>query len=257
MERYEWIHKDKLTVDTEYQRVLKQPRVVKMRRDWNPNLCGALVISQRDDGSNVVIDGQHRHAGSPDGTEFMCQILTGLTQEKEAEIFLRRNQSQVKPTVLDEYRAGLVARLEPYVTVDRVVTSRGLVITQSQQSNGISSVRTLLRIVAGRKDGTGDQALGQTLDVILTGLGQNKNSWHHYVLGGVGYLVVRNPHIDVERLAGVVSRYNHMQLRSMAQKITMGGQGTGLEEALAAVLANAYNSRLTNQKKRLRYGQVS
>ena len=99
-----------LTVDSRVQRSrLNENKVRKIYANFNRDALGVITVSYRKDKSYVVLDGMHRVEvvrRLTDNTGTMaCHVLTGLSLEEEAEIFLDLNYSD-KPTIIERYRVS-------------------------------------------------------------------------------------------------------------------------------------------------------
>jgi len=90
----------KLTSGLHYQRPVNPEDVDRLIARWNPCLLTPIVVSYRDGNFNVV-DGQHRiaamrkMAGGGD-VIIPCIIYTGLTYEREAELYYMLDQTRGK-----------------------------------------------------------------------------------------------------------------------------------------------------------------
>lgn len=83
-----------LDIDIDVQRALMPSRLRKMIKTFDPAGVGELLVSQREDGSHFIIDGQHRKVvlEQVDGySHASCEVLNGLSKRDEARLFLMRN----------------------------------------------------------------------------------------------------------------------------------------------------------------------
>jgi hypothetical protein len=100
---------DALNIDPDYQRDLRHDLINKIAREYDIVKAGPILVSEREDGSLWVVDGQHRMLGAKQAgeTEVFANVVHGLTQEQEAELRLARNDR--KPDSLQEkFRTRLV-----------------------------------------------------------------------------------------------------------------------------------------------------
>jgi len=106
----------RLKVDKSYQRQLDDGWVDRLADNWKPELAGVLLVSSRDNGEMVVLDGQHRLAAvrallaqREDVSESLwAEVYFNLSVEDEAAIFMGRN-SQKPMHIIDRFRARVVA----------------------------------------------------------------------------------------------------------------------------------------------------
>src|SRR4051794_33828172 len=90
-----------LTVDQRYQRALNARRVKKIANEFDPYSVGMLIVSDRGDGTKVVLDGQTRRAALVamgwEDQMVPCYVYVGLSVEEEARIFRTLNQDRARP----------------------------------------------------------------------------------------------------------------------------------------------------------------
>jgi len=124
-----------LQFDRTYQRPLNMARVQKLREDFRPFGIEVLVVSERADGSLWGIDGQHRtHVLLGLGYEFAtARIHVGLTVQEEAEMYLVLNRGQKTPTVMDLFKASLIAGDPEALELNAAFTSAGYTIGNNTQ----------------------------------------------------------------------------------------------------------------------------
>ena len=115
----QWMPPHMLAIDPSYQRSIDNPQsqklIVKIARDWDWDLCQPLVVSRRPDGTQWIVDGQHRLAAAvarDDIEQLPCFICNYPDAATEAQRFVdfNRNRKALKP--LDLWKAA-VAAMEP------------------------------------------------------------------------------------------------------------------------------------------------
>lgn len=138
-----------LLVDYNYQRPPREQWAKQEAKRLNERLLGTLEVSERDDGTFYVMDGQGRvqlltFAGK---THARCNVHHGLTPQQEASFFRKfnRERSTVKP--YHDFRAALYEGDEEAIRIDQTVESFGLkVVPGGGSTNGIASVGALKAI---------------------------------------------------------------------------------------------------------------
>jgi hypothetical protein len=102
---------DQLEVPSAYQRRLKERLVRHIVRNFDPCQVGLLTAVRAGDGRLWLIDGQHRVLALIElGFESaLCEVLEGLSLERQAEVFSGRNRQRVAVDHLDGFRADYVA----------------------------------------------------------------------------------------------------------------------------------------------------
>ena len=144
----------RLKVDHRYQRRLDERWVLHLVDNWQDDLAGVLLVSSRDDGDLVVLNGQHRLAAirkliadHADVTESMwAEVYFGLTPEQEAGKFMGRNDQ--KPLhKLDQFRARIVAGEPLAVRINNILLDNG-VTWDYDSRRGYACVGLLEKIAA-------------------------------------------------------------------------------------------------------------
>lgn len=122
----------RLKVDHRYQRRLDDAWVDRLSDRWQAALAGVLLVSSRDDGDLIVLDGQHRLAAvrklladHADVNESLwAEVYFGLTLEDEAAIFMGRN-TQKAVHIIDRFRARVVAGEPTAARIDQTLKAHG------------------------------------------------------------------------------------------------------------------------------------
>lgn len=124
----EWVPVNEIGIDMSYQRPLSQDKVKVIIAKFNEVAAGVLIVSLRDDGQVVVIDGQHRlEAMKKRGiARAECKVCQGLTVEQEAEIYIYCNTARKQPDSLDVFRARLVRQDPIAMAINDIVEKCGL-----------------------------------------------------------------------------------------------------------------------------------
>jgi len=109
--RLKWCPIAKMRVSPTAQRELKQHRVDHLVANFDLEQIGTPVVSERD-GAYYILDGQHRiealrGIGWGD-QQIQCWTYTGLTEEDEAERFLKLNDTLVVDS-FSKFRVGVNA----------------------------------------------------------------------------------------------------------------------------------------------------
>jgi hypothetical protein len=109
--RVEDLPLDQLAVPGAYQRRLKERLVRHIVRNFDPYQVGLLTVVRAEDGKLWLIDGQHRVLALIElGWETaLCEVLEGLSLERQAAVFSGRNRQRIAVDHLDGFRADYVA----------------------------------------------------------------------------------------------------------------------------------------------------
>lgn len=122
----------RLKVDKTYQRKLDENWVNQLSDVWKPAMAGVLLVSSRENGEMVVLDGQHRlaavrklladHAGVSES--LWAEVYFGLSVEEEAAIFMGRN-TQKAVHMIDRFRARVTAGEPTAVRINAILKAHG------------------------------------------------------------------------------------------------------------------------------------
>lgn len=106
---YKQVNTRDIFIDPIYQRELKQSKVSKIVRAFNPYLVNAIKVSYRD-GKMFVFDGQHTVAALKarrGGRDCMvdCKVFYGLTRLDEMELFIQQNGESSAVATREKFKA--------------------------------------------------------------------------------------------------------------------------------------------------------
>jgi hypothetical protein len=193
------IHKGLLRVDSRYQRELTISRVVSLASEWSWVSCGSLTVAKRGDESLWVVDGQHRVKLCEllGITHIECRIHSGLTYEKEAQLYLDLNNPRKKTTktVQQKWNASIEANDKSVFEMKNAIIQNGFKYPENQ-SQEVNKILALDKIHIIYRN-VGVNGLNRVLYLI-------KNTWDNifeavnsHVIMGV-YLFVKNYGNDFE-----------------------------------------------------------
>lgn len=133
---------DRLTVDATYQRATDTTQsrriIVGMVKAWDWALCQPLVVSRRDDGALLILDGQHRHKGALERGDIPflpCTILSSLDHAGEARTFVELNTKRQKLSQRDVFHGMLAAGDPDAIAVQHLLEETGWSIASGSGTN--------------------------------------------------------------------------------------------------------------------------
>ena len=185
--RLRWVPVPKMSTSSLSQRELNQSRVDRIVANLDLEQIGAPTVNLRD-GLYWIIDGQHRiealrQIGWGD-QQIQCWTYEGLTEEDEAEKFLKLND-YLAVNALAKFRVSVQAGRDTECDIDRIVRALGLVVSADKVPGGIGAVGTLRRVY----DRAGAAVLRQTLSLVRDTYGDP--GLEASVIDGVGLFVHR------------------------------------------------------------------
>lgn len=122
---------DELRVDTRYQRAIRKGRVRRIVKNFRNTGFSFLTLSARDDGTFVVLDGQHRLTAIRElgwgEHPLPCVVYRGLTLEDEAEIFESTQSPSARLSLApaDRFKARLIAKETTALAINATVEAFG------------------------------------------------------------------------------------------------------------------------------------
>lgn len=203
-----YLRVDELLIDTNYQRPAAPKKILKIADKFDPIAAGGIIVSKRENGQKVVLDGQHRTraariAGVP---EILCIIHEGLTFEEEAQIFAMCNTQRANPSATAVFRAKLAANdghanavrevveeagyfLElngngaPRVSKDHVGIVAIGALQQIYDSDGGDRLRTVLKVIAETWPDEGEAVRAQMIKGVWMFIRTYEEEWNqeHFV----------------------------------------------------------------------------
>src|SRR5262245_5144946 len=107
-----WVHADRLIVAPEYQRPRREVLIRKIKKEFDPDALVALVISKREDGTLVIMDGQQRWTALMEmgwgDQQVPAVVYEGLTVEEESLLFYRVNGTRSRLRPMELHRSALL-----------------------------------------------------------------------------------------------------------------------------------------------------
>lgn len=203
---------DDLTVDPKVQRQLDTRRVRKLADGWDRHMVGILTVSRRLNGDLVVLDGQTRWEAArlANVKELRAEVFEGLSEAKEAEIFLKHNDRKAV-TPRDRFRLAVVACEEKALRIRDIAAAHGWYL-QGMPNPG--KARPFASITAAEKiyEADGGKALRRTFAVIDNAWGNQPGAVCSETLYGIGELFAAHPTgIDA---AGLATKLGKMGLNA-------------------------------------------
>lgn len=144
---------DELHIDGAYQRSL-QNHVKIIAQNWNSTKCDPLKINFRDDGFFYVWDGQHRlEAAKLRGIKYLlCDIVVGLTQSQEAELFGCQGIGIKKPDPYDIFKANICSGEEIDTAIKNMCDKYDLLVNRGKKAGNLSCLTLVREIFKKGKD---------------------------------------------------------------------------------------------------------
>lgn len=184
-----------LTVDPRVQRDhLTHSKLAKIRENYNRAALGTLQVSERADGSLVILDGWHRWTVvselEKDDFPLQCQLHTGLTLEQEAGLFVQFNQQEAA-NKLDLHKVRVTQGESVAVAIDEAVRANGWTVGLGEgRIRAILALEKVYYTGEGLREGHGKKLVANTLRVITTAWGrEDPKAVDQNILRAVGHFL--------------------------------------------------------------------
>ena len=120
---------NQLGVDETYQRPVSKAKVNKIVKNFNPIGMGPILVSEREDGSLWIFDGQHRVEALKILGELVWEvtIYSGMTLKDEATAF-RLLQEGSKANAAERYVSELAAGVKETIAIENLLNQNGFTV---------------------------------------------------------------------------------------------------------------------------------
>jgi hypothetical protein len=213
---FRWVDTADLQIDPRVQGVRRERRVQEIAENWDPRAVGVITVSQREDNSLFVADGQHRTAGALerkikqlDGswlakpvTRLWAKVYEGLTLADEAQLFGKLNNTKA-PMALDRIAVAAVAGDDtPAELLEAIARKYGWYLRKAPR---IQAPQALYKIAAMDEDGT---ILDRVFYIVTKAWTHEADSTRAGVVDGLARVLAAAPLVDDDRMARVLGRSN-------------------------------------------------
>lgn len=235
--------------DERVNRAIVPSRVAHITKNFDPAAVGVLTVSARDNGTYVVLDGQHRLAAMRavgwNGHKITCRVHKNLSIEQEAALFLQLNDTR-KPTAMEQFTKRVVAGDPTAVAIDKIVNAAGLTVGDGPVDGSLQSIRGIERIYSGDKyteTKANGQALADTLRVVTEAWGFRWQVLNGDVITGVGLVVLRyQKKVDLDILTSRLAAFPGGSAGVLGRARGLRDiKGSSIAAAVAAVVVDTYN----------------
>lgn len=233
-----------LVADPEVQRGLDARRVDRMATDFDSSAVGAITVSARGGTMYHIIDGQHRVAAARlakgDDWKIPARMFTGLTIEKEAELFRLLNNT-AKVGALDLFRVRVVEGEKTATYISDMLGRHGFKVGPT----AFAAVAAAERIY--NRD---PMALERTLAIIVRAWGRSGSAIDGRIVEGIGLVFVRyGDAVDFDSLGHkLASASDAASLLGRARSFReMLNKSSSMVSAVAEIVVETYNKNRRTQ----------
>jgi len=242
--RTEWVNVNDILVE-HYQREIKEYKLRRMLREWDPSIAGYIILSLRENGLLYVVDGQHRTEAIRRlqhriGPYIKAVVVEGWSADDESNFFYKSQRPENRAALMPEdiHRAAVYAGDQDAIAIQRIVEHAGFRIgraapnTDATKINAVKSINTVYG-----KYGLG--ILAQSLDLIVSCWGASESP-EHALIEGTALFFVLFPQANTPSLAKRVGKTPQKEWVTFA-KANARNQRLTMTEGVASSLRSDYN----------------
>lgn len=239
-----WVPLGKMRVSSQAQRERSEAWVDHLLAEFDPEQYSPPVVNLREDeGHYYILDGQHsteafrRWIGEGwENQQVQAWVYTGLTEEQEAEVFLKLNTVKAV-NAYEKFRVGVTAGRPVETAITKIVQSCDLKISMDKGEGTIRAVGTLVKVY----ERSGGSVLRRALSIIRDSYGSA--GFEAAVIDGIAHVCARyEASLDDEKAVKQLSTA-HGGVKGLLNAAENLRQMTGNPKAhcVAAAAVNIYN----------------
>jgi hypothetical protein len=228
---------------TGYARPLSAGRLNRLRREWDPFACGALVLSRRYDGSIWIIDGNHRRVVAYEKgiTQLPAMLFADLERPREADLYTKLG-TVLGQTPLTRFQSKIIAGDAAAMDILRIVESQDLRINIAASHYAPGYIQAVARVEWIYARG-GPEALDWVLGVLVDAWDGERDSLTELMLEGVFQFWLRYADaVDVDMLTGMLQGMGVQALNDRADAI-LHRIAISTQAALGRAMEEVWNQR--------------
>lgn len=237
------------------QRPFSESWAKEIADNLDPDKFDPIIVTKPNgEGIYHIIEGQHRrHAlemyaarlsasGKGDDEMAPCRVVGDADPARAAEIWLGISEGRRSVRPIHGFKVAVVARREPEVTINSIVTKAGFRISDESSKQWTVHAVAALKLIYNRH---GDLTLRKTLDVLKQLWDGDPQSVAAPLLRGFALFIHEfGLHVDVRRLkARVADRFSPWKFKEGAEA-RRESTLEKLDQAIAEMLLREYNTGL-------------
>lgn len=238
-----------LVIDQRYQREISGLQVRRIVDNFNPKLLSYLVVSDRNDGTYAILDGQHRVAAmrSMGMRCAPCYVHSGITERQEAEIFDGVNRFRRQTTSKDHFRARIFMKDPDALAIQSIAAECGVILaSHSPSGNSNSSATIAYKAINYVYEVWGPDILRNTFYFARQAWPNSYEALVSCMIYGIGrFLKTYGAEIKIKKATEKLSTVHPNTIKADANKITPIGtaRGSSMEGGIhvARVIVSHYN----------------
>jgi len=181
-----WVPITAMRVNTEAQRTYRESHAREYADNFDLEALGYPVLNHRDN-LYYIIDGQHRVMALRlmgwEDQQIECECFEGLTEQEEAELFLKRNKRRAVRS-FENFLVAIKAGREAECDVNRIVATAGLKISEDGMDGCVAEVTALMSVYTHY----GASVLSRTLRIARDAYAKDHEAFRGSLLLGLGHV---------------------------------------------------------------------
>lgn len=213
----ETLHLDKLVILPDRQRPLSKVKVNDIVNNFDINALQQGTVSRRDDGTQVLLDAQHRRAAiliriergmEPTPREMEFRVFHGLTDPEEASLFLLLNNTN-KPKWMDKFLVRITSGDGHALEVMKIITRHGWELDRQHGEGKVAAIAACERLYRHSLTIQADpNLLDVALETVTMAWGYKGHASRGSLIEGIGELIGEYAEdINLDRLVKVLAAY--------------------------------------------------
>jgi hypothetical protein len=239
--RVVWLDLALLKVDGSYQREVGEggrTHINRIVKAFNWNCYQPIVVTERDDGSFAVIDGQHRLEAAkkhPLIDSLPCYIIAAPDVAVQASIFVSINTQRLALTSQAKFWAAHAAGIESAVALVEICRAVGVTVLRSPPHGSAPPLSLLAPLVGQRLiERHGQGAVREAIALLAAAQPQTTAAFRsHFVEALVR--IAADPAYSRDRAGAVLAKIDLVQLQAEIV-VRSGGGGGGRATAAEQIL---------------------
>lgn len=232
--------------DMRYQRQVSA-RVKRIASEYDENKLGVIVVSQREDGTYWVIDGQHRVQATlqkkGENATLLALVYYGMTPKDEAVMFATQHDNVKAPTKGEFFKAQMFAGNEDVIRFKDATEAEGLECDFSdghKRDGALICYAAAFNIFMSR----GEVRYRKVLSVLVDAWGGDGDSvTANFVKGMDIFLNVYENDVSTKKLVDSLKKVSPAQIERESKMIQEGGA-----KRYARQFLRVYNKRRGTRK---------
>lgn len=228
-----------LAIDRRVQRELDGTWVAKIAKNLDLDQLGIITVSRREDGSTIILDGQHRvealrYTGH---TEYVvdCRVLDELTIEEEARTFRILNNTR-NPSLVSRFLARVIEGEETATDINKILGKFGWQPSHSKVDGSFSAISTLEVVYRGSRE-----AAWSTIETVTQAWGNSLAAVHGQIIFGLGAVYQRHgDEVLISRMVSHLSPITPAELLIRAKALA-SARGRRVGSAVSELAIAEYN----------------